>query len=96
MSTITTSSQFTLNKRDFLKGLIMAAILPVLTIIQTSIANGELTFNWKAIGIAAVSGFVAYIIKNFFSPAEIVLTNPSKANVDAVNEGDAKLTVTPM
>lgn len=94
MATVSTSNQFTLNTRDIVKGLIMAVILPVLTIIQSSIANGVLTFDWKVIGIAAVSGFVAYIIKNFFSPAEIVLTNPSKATVDAVKEGDARVTIT--
>lgn len=95
MPTVTTSNQFTLNSRDVLKGLIMAVILPVLTIIQTSVSNGELTFNFKAIAIAAISGFIAYIIKNFLSPAEIVITNPPKETVDAVKEGSAEVTVNP-
>jgi len=58
---------FSLGFKDLVKGLIMAVILPVLTIIQTSLANGELTFNWKAIGITAATGFIGYIIKNFLT-----------------------------
>jgi len=95
MATVTTSSKFTLNSRDVIKGLIIAVILPVLTIIQTSVDSGTLTFNWKAIAIAAVSGFVAYIIKNFLSPAEIVITNPPEKVVEAVKSGESEVVVTP-
>ena len=59
--------RFTINWNDVLKGLIVAVILPVLAVIQNSIANGELTFNWKLIGLTAAGGFVSYLIKNFFS-----------------------------
>lgn len=61
------SDRFSINWNDFLKGLIMAVIMPVLAIIQNSIANGELTFNWKLIGLTAAGGFVGYLIKNFLS-----------------------------
>lgn len=61
------SDRFSINWNDFLKGLILAVIMPVLTIIQQSISNGELTFNWRLIGLTAAGAFVAYIIKNFFS-----------------------------
>lgn len=93
-TTVTTSQRFTLNFRDVLKGLIMAVILPVLTIIQTSISAGSLTFDWKLIGLTAAGGFVAYIIKNFLSPAEIIVTNPSKETVEAVKEGESRVTIT--
>ena len=45
----------------------MAVLVPVMYIIQNSIAAGSLTFNWKEIGIAALSGLIAYLIKNFFT-----------------------------
>ena len=59
--------KYSLSKLDWLKSLIMAGLVPVLYIIQTSLTNNELTFNWKQIGIAAISGMVAYLIKNFFT-----------------------------
>ena len=59
--------RFTLNIRDWVKGLLMAVLVPVLYIIQSSLAAGSLTFNFKQIGIAAVSGLVAYLLKNFFT-----------------------------
>lgn len=58
---------FKLNLRDFLKGALMAILVPVLYIIQTSLDAGVLTFNWKQIVIAAVAGFVSYLIKNLFT-----------------------------
>ena len=73
---IVTSKQFTIDWRDIAKGLLMAVITPVLFIIQQSLVAGELTFNWKAIGIAAVSGGVAYIIKNFLTPSVVQIKQP--------------------
>jgi len=62
------SNFLSLNMRDLLRGLLMAVLTPVLVIVQQSIEGGELVFNWKAIGIAAVAGGVAYLIKNLFTP----------------------------
>lgn len=61
------STLWTLNTRDFIKGLVMAVLVPVFVIIQQSLSAGDLVFNWKAIGIAALSAFIAYIIKNLFT-----------------------------
>lgn len=61
------STFLTLKTRDFLKGLAMAGLVPVFVIIQQSISAGDLTFNWKAIGMAAVAGFIGYLTKNFFT-----------------------------
>lgn len=93
MPTVTTSQRFTLNLTDVWKGLIMAVILPILTTIQQSLENGVFTLNWKLIGLTALGSFIAYIIKNFFTPAEIVITNPPKETVKAVKEGDAEVVV---
>lgn len=58
---------FQLNSKDFLRGLIMAVVVPVLVLIQNSVSAGTLTFDWKQLAIAAVSGFVAYLLKNFLT-----------------------------
>jgi hypothetical protein len=92
MATVT-SKQFTLNARDFLRGVWMAVILPVLATIQTSISNGELTFNWKLIGLTALGSFIAYLIKNFLSPTEIVITPATKEQAEAVKTGEAEVIV---
>lgn len=53
-----------LGANDFLKGLALAGIIPVLLVVQQSIAAGSLVFNWQAISMAAVAGFVGYLLKN--------------------------------
>jgi len=58
---------FKLHLRDFIKGAIMAVLVPVLYIIQSSLEAGNLVFNWTQITIAAISGLVAYLIKNLFT-----------------------------
>lgn len=59
--------RYTLKIRDFLKAALIAIITPVLYVIQDSMSKGELTLHWKEILVAAISGFVAYLIKNFFT-----------------------------
>lgn len=59
--------RYSLKLRDFLKGALMAILVPVMYVIQSSLDAGELTFKWKQILIAALSGFLAYILKNFFT-----------------------------
>jgi len=93
MATVTTSKQFTLNFRDVLKGLIMAVILPVVNVIYQSIEAGSFEFDWKRIGLLAAGGFIAYIIKNFLTPAEIVMTDVKKETIEAVKDGVAEAKV---
>lgn len=82
--------RYSLKMRDFLKGLLMAGILPVLYIIQSSIAEGNMVFNWKEIGMTAVAGFVGYLIKNFFTDdvqvAKNVLTEAKKEGISAAQD----------
>ncbi len=87
--TTTTSKQFTINISDVLKGLLMSVLTPVITIIITSLNAGELTFDWKKIAITALGAGLAYVVKNFFTPAEIVIKNPTNAQVNSVQEGNA-------
>jgi hypothetical protein len=84
------STMFSLQTRDFLKGLIMAGLVPVFVIIQQSLSEGTLTFNWKSIGIASIAGFLSYIGKNFFTDgnkqAQNVLSDAAKKETPVPDE----------
>jgi hypothetical protein len=64
------SPLFQLNWNDIIKGLIMAALAPAVVIIEQTLDTGSLTFNWPLIAKTAIAGGVAYIIKNFLTPAD--------------------------
>lgn len=95
MATTTTSTFLGLDLKDFLKGVVMAVLVPVITIITQSLDAGTLTFNWVSIGIAALSGFLGYLVKNFLTPSSVSIQNITKAEVKAVKEGEAVATIVP-
>lgn len=66
------SKQFSLKWRDIVRGFILAVLTPSLLIIQQSLEAGSLTFNWHQIGMAAVAGGGAYLIKNFLEPTKAI------------------------
>lgn len=70
MENTTTSTQYSLNWKDVGKGLIVAVGTAVLVIIQTSLDAGDLNFNWKQIGIAAIGAAVTYLAKNFLQNSQ--------------------------
>lgn len=82
--------KYKLNSRDWIKGLLMATLVPVLYIIQSSIDAGQMTFNWKEIGMAAVGGLVGYLLKNFFTDdvkvAQKIMDEQSKIKASAPND----------
>lgn len=66
--------QFTLQGRDWLRGLIVAVITPVVVIVQQSLDAGVLTFDWKSMGMAALAGGLSYITMNFLDkPKKITI-----------------------
>ena len=74
LKTITTSKKFSLQLNDFWKGLIVAAISPIIPIAMESLNAGSFVINWKVIGTTALSSGLAYLAKNFFTPAQTVIT----------------------
>jgi EamA domain-containing membrane protein RarD len=64
------SSIFTLNKTDFLKGLIIAVLTAVITVAYNTVQTGTLSFDWKAISTAAASAALAYIMKNLLTNSQ--------------------------
>lgn len=85
----TTSKQFSVNLIDIFKGLAVAVLTPVFSIMMVSLDAGLLTFDWKIIGTVAISSAMAYILKNFLTPARIVITD--KETVASVEEGDKEM-----
>lgn len=59
--------KFTLKWGDLLKGSLIAALTSAFVVIQQSLDAGNFIFNWKGIVMAFISGFLAYLTKNFFT-----------------------------
>ena len=59
-----------LNLKDLIKGVIVAALTTVLTIVLGTLEQGSLTFDWKAIGLAALTAGLAYLTKNLFTNSD--------------------------
>jgi hypothetical protein len=64
------STLFTLNTSDFIKGLLMAVLSTVITIVYQTVEVGSLVFDWKAIGTMALTSALAYIMKNLFTNSQ--------------------------
>ncbi len=54
----------TIKLSDWWRGLIVAVATTPLTIIYQSVSAGTFVFDWKAILGAAMTGGIAYILKN--------------------------------
>jgi len=67
-----TSKLFRIDWVDTLKGVLVAAIGAILTPITESLNAGILTFDWKHILAGGITAGLAYIVKNFFTPAKVV------------------------
>jgi hypothetical protein len=61
------STFLNLNSTDFLKGLVMAVLSTVITVVYQTVEAGSLVFDWKAIGTMALTTALAYIMKNLFT-----------------------------
>jgi hypothetical protein len=64
------SSLFTLNSKDWVKGLVVAVLTAIITVVYNTIQTGALLLDWKAISIAAISAALAYITKNLLTNSE--------------------------
>lgn len=64
------SSFFSLNLLDFAKGLFIAVLTSVITLLYTTIETGTLTFDWKLIGTTALTSALAYIMKNLLTNSQ--------------------------
>ena len=81
---VVVSPQFSLQARDFVKGLIVAVGTSVAVIIQSRLDSGSFDFNWKQIGIVALGSIVAYLAKNYFTPTTVAITYKTNEEANAV------------
>ena len=61
------STFFNLNIEDLAKGLILTVLTSVVTIVYNTVSAGSLTFDWQAIGLAALTSGLAYLMKNLLT-----------------------------
>jgi hypothetical protein len=64
------SKFFSLNSSDFIKGLVVAVLSAVITLLYSTIQTGTLTIDWKQIGIVALTSALAYITKNLVTNSD--------------------------
>ncbi len=93
MNTVVTSKKFNLGARDFLKGMLVAVLTPIVPIIYQSIDAKTLVLDWKAISLAALGGLVAYLAKNFLTPSQIVVTDADPTSVKNVSDGSSQVNI---
>ena len=53
--------------KDFAKGLILAVLSSVLTIVYTTVQTGSLSIDWKLCLTTSLTSGIAYVIKNLFT-----------------------------
>lgn len=64
------STFLTVDKKDAIKALILAIVVPVLNIVIETLNSGVLSFDWKKIAIVGISAGLAYILKNWLTNSD--------------------------
>ena len=76
MDTSCFSKLGTVKLSDFWRGLIIAVITAILTVIYQSVSTGTLKFDWQVIVTTGLTAGIAYILKNLSTGANgKLLTN---------------------
>ena len=55
---------------DLGKGLILAVLTSVLTIVYNTVQAGSSTFDWKLITTTAITTALGYLLKNFLTNSQ--------------------------
>jgi len=80
------SGFFSLGWRDILRGLAMAVLTPIATLITNSLEKGDFTLNWHLFWLSAVGGAVAYILKNLFTKPDALADGPGGSNPPPIKD----------
>jgi hypothetical protein len=87
------SRLFSLKKWDWIKATILSALSAISYAVITKASEmlgAGVTPNWKDLSIAALSGFFAYLLKNFFSnSAGLPMPEPKPQTNETPNAPDA-------
>lgn len=79
------SDFLSINWRNFLQGLLIAALTPVFVIVQQSFEKGEFVFEWKTLLLSAIGGGIAYLTKKFFQKPDQEIQRIGTPNVPKKN-----------
>lgn len=91
MEKVKVNKQFSLKVKDFIKGIYLAVIVPALVTVLEVVQAGSFDLDLKSIGLISVSALAAYLLKNFFTPTEVVVTEPKANTVKMASGKDPKL-----
>jgi hypothetical protein len=64
------SSFLNIDLKDLGKGLIVAVLTSVLTIVYNTVESGSLTFDWKLIATTAITTGLGYLLKNLLTNSQ--------------------------
>lgn len=70
------SGFLSLNTKDFIKGLLLSVLTSVITIVYTSVQNGNLVFDKKTIMTTALTTALGYIMKNLLTNSKDKFLTP--------------------
>lgn len=85
------SELFSLSVQDWLKGLLVAVLGAVVSVIQTSITAESFTFDWQSIWKVALAAGLAYLSKQFFTgtPKAIQIDTTKTDIIDVRPDGNS-------
>lgn len=82
MEKVKVDKQFSLKVKDFLKGIYLAVIVPLLVTILEVIQAGSFNLDWESLGKIGISSLAAYLLKNFLTPTKVVVEQPSQTTIE--------------
>jgi hypothetical protein len=85
------SKFLSLNAHDFIKGAIVAVLTPTLVLIQEVLSDGLFDLDAKKLLAVGLSGFAAYLLKNFFEGKDaepVSLKADKSANIAGESDGE--------
>lgn len=71
-----TSPKYSVNWQDALKGALIAVLMAVLTPLEELLRTGA-KIDWTLIGGVAITAFLSYMVKQFFTDAKVQKTIPN-------------------
>lgn len=85
-----TSKFGTLDKHDFLKGLLMSGIGSIIGYLIQALSSSNYIIDLKAMGVGAAVAGLSYISKNWLDGSKTVIT----VKPDIINEAEGKTEIT--
>lgn len=85
MKKVLISKQFVVQARDWINGLIIAVLSSILVVIEQAF-DAQNGIDWNLVYKMALSGGLAYVIKNFISKPKVITTYEDNAKAEKVAE----------